>query len=95
MDKVKLRGKLEGTVSWVEIKPDGGLQLELFDFSEVAQSIFGNDVAYQIHLTVEEKRQAMHYLNIRENELKYPDAALLEQIEKSFADYFECKDSRA
>jgi hypothetical protein len=92
MQKIKLRGKLKGTVSWVEIKTDGGLRLEFFDYSEDAQVFLGHDVAYLIHLSPEEKRQVMAFLNIFDDDLTHPDVMLLERIEESFADYFECKE---
>jgi hypothetical protein len=92
MNKLKLRGKLKGTVSWVEIKPNGSMQLEFFDYSEDAQAMFGHDVAYLIHLSPEEKKRAMAFLNIHENELAHPDVLLLERIEESFEDYFECRE---
>lgn len=92
MNKVKLHGKLKGTVSWVEIKTDGGLRLEFFDYSEDAQVFLGHDVAYLIHLSPEEKCQVIAFLNIGENDLTHPDVVLLERIEESFADYFEFKE---
>jgi hypothetical protein len=92
MNKVKLRGKLKGTASWVEIKANGGLQLEFFDYSEDAQAIFGHDIAYLIQISEHEKSQVMAFLNIHEKELAHPDLLLLERIEESFADYFECKE---
>jgi hypothetical protein len=88
MNKVKLRGKLKGTA----IKADGELQLEFFDYSEDAQAIFGHDIAYLIQVSGEEKRRVMAFLNIHGNELAHPDVLLLERIEESFADYFECKE---
>jgi hypothetical protein len=107
MNKVKLRGKLKGTASWVEIKPDGGLQLEFFDYSEDAQAIFGHDIAYLIQVSEHEKSQVMAFLNIVDDkltlpdltlpdltlpDLTHPDLLLLERIEESFEDYFECKE---
>jgi hypothetical protein len=80
MNKVKLHGKLKGTVSWVEIKTDGGLRLEFFDYSEDAQVLLGHDVAYLIHLSPEEKRQVMAFLNIADNDLTHPDVMLLERM---------------
>jgi hypothetical protein len=91
MNKVRLRGKLKGTASWVEIKPNGGLQLEFFDYSEDAQAIFGHDIAYLIQVSEHEKSQVMAFLNIN-NELAHPDVLLLERMEESFVDYFECKE---
>ena len=92
MTKVKLRGKLKGTVSWVEIKTDGGLRLEFFDYSEDAQVFLGHDVAHLIHLSLEEKRRVMAFLNVLANDLMHPDVLLLERIEESFADYFEFRE---
>jgi hypothetical protein len=92
MNKVKLRGKLKGTASWVEIKADGGLQLEFFDYSEDAQAIFGHDIAYLIQVSAEEKQQVLAYLNIHQDELAHLDVLLLERIEERFVDYFECKE---
>ena len=92
MQKIKLRGKLKGTVSWVQLKPDGGLRLEFFDYSEDTQVFLGHDVAYLIHLSPEEKRQVMAFMNLHENELAHPDILLLERIEESFADYFEFRE---
>ena len=92
MNKVKLHGKLKGTVSWVEIKTDGGLRLEFFDYSEDVQVFLGHDVAYLIHLLPEEKRQVMAFLNIFDDDLMHPDGVLLERIKEGFADYFEFKE---
>ena len=91
MNKVKLRGKLRGTVSWVEIKTDGGLRLEFFDYSEDAQVFLGHDVAYLFHLSPEEKSQVMAFLNIFDD-LTHPDVVLLERIEEGFTDYFEFRE---
>jgi hypothetical protein len=92
MNKLKLRGKLKGTASWVEIKADGGLQLEFFDYSEDAQAIFGHDIAYLIQVSEQEKQQAMAFLNISDDGMANPDLVLLERLEESFVDYFECKE---
>jgi hypothetical protein len=92
MQKIKLRGKLKGTVSWVEIKTDGGLRLEFFDYSEDAQVFLGHDVAHLIHLSPEKKQQAMAFLNIFDDDLTHPDVMLLERIEESFEDYFEFRE---
>jgi hypothetical protein len=92
MQKIKLRGKLKGTVSWVEIKTDGRLRLEFFDYSEDAQVFLGHDVAYLIHLSPAETRQVKAFLNIIDDDLTHLDVMLLERIEESFADYFEFRE---
>ena len=44
-DKVKLSGGPEKTVTWIWLE-NGQLKIELYDFSELAQRMFGNDIAY-------------------------------------------------
>jgi hypothetical protein len=92
MNKVRLRGKLKGTASWVEIKADGGLRLEFFDYSEDAQAIFGHDIAYSVHVSNDDKSRVMAGLNIRQDELMHLDVLLLERMEERFVDYFACKE---
>lgn len=42
----KLSGGPEKTVTWIWLDPDGRLKVEFYDFSETAQSMLGNDIAY-------------------------------------------------
>jgi hypothetical protein len=44
--RIELSGGLEKTVCWMEIKDNGSLIAELYDFSTDAQNWFGNDVAF-------------------------------------------------
>ena len=50
MEKVKLTGGIEKTVTWIWLGPETGAQLkvEFYDLSETAQRMFGNDIAYMI-----------------------------------------------
>jgi hypothetical protein len=43
--RMKLKGVLERTASFIEVKGDGSLVVELYDFSDKAEEWFGNDVA--------------------------------------------------
>jgi hypothetical protein len=45
-EKIKLTGGLDKTVTWIWLDNDGLLKVEYYDFSEDAQSMFGNDIAY-------------------------------------------------
>lgn len=45
--KVKLNGGPEKTVTWIWLE-NRQLKVEFFDFSETAQRMFGNDIAYTI-----------------------------------------------
>jgi hypothetical protein len=49
--KVKLTGRPAKTATWIWLD-DGELKVELYDFSETAQTLFGNDIAYT--MTVKE-----------------------------------------
>ena len=46
-EKVKLIGGPEKSVTWVWLE-NRHLKVEFYDFSETAQSMFGNDIAYTI-----------------------------------------------
>jgi hypothetical protein len=45
--RVKLTGGPEKTVTWIWLE-DHRLKIEFYDFSELAQRMFGNDIAYTI-----------------------------------------------
>jgi len=45
--KIKLTGGLDKTVTWIWLE-NGQLKVEYYDFSETAQQMFGNDIAYTI-----------------------------------------------
>ena len=49
-EKVKLSGGPEKTVTWIWLE-NGKLKVEFYDFSELAQSMFGNDIANTITVT--------------------------------------------
>jgi hypothetical protein len=51
--KVQLSGGPDKTVTWIWLDPaESQLKVEYYDFSEAAQKLFGNDIAYTI--TVDE-----------------------------------------
>lgn len=45
--RIRLTGGLEKTVTWIWMENDQ-LKVEFYDFSETAQKMFGNDIAYTI-----------------------------------------------
>ena len=52
--KVKLSGGPDKTVTWIWL--DGShLRIEFYDFSELAQRMFGNDIAYTITVNETDK----------------------------------------
>jgi len=49
IEKVKLSDRPDKTGTWIWLDPAGGqLKVEYYDFSESAQKLFGNDIAYTI-----------------------------------------------
>ena len=83
-EKVKLTGGPEKTATWVWLEPetDGQLKVEFYDFSELAQRMFGNDIAYTI--TVYEMDKL--FLTINQDE-----RSLLLWMAKNFNHYFGIK----
>lgn len=81
--KVKLSGRPDKTVTWIWLDPmDGRLKVEYYDFSEDAQRLFGNDIAYTI--TVDEMDKLLSTVNLE-------GAALLAWMAGYFKSYFGIK----
>ena len=81
--KVKLSGGPDKTVTWIWLDPAGGqLKVEYYDFSEAAQRLFGNDIAYTI--TVDELDKLLSVTNQNE-------ASLIPWMAEYFKSYFGIK----
>ena len=81
--KVKLAGGPDKTVTWIWLDPAGGqLKVEYYDFSESAQRLFGNDIAYTI--TVHEMDKLFSGVNKNET-------SLIPWMEQYFKSYFGIK----
>lgn len=82
--KVKLSGGPDKTVTWIWLDPETGgqLKVEYYDFSETAQKLFGNDIAYTI--TVNEMKKLFSMVNQNE-------ASIIQWIEQYFKSYFGIK----
>ena len=93
---VRLRGVLEQTTTWARIEADGGLCVELFDFSSEAHACLGNDVAFRLHVAAADKPCVLGaLLEDRIGLLEAPEAAdatLLRIVAQRFADYYGVKD---
>jgi hypothetical protein len=77
-EKIKLSGGLDKTVTWVWID-NCHLKVEFYDFSETAQEMSGNDIAYV--LTVEEMDKLFALVKRDEN-------SLAPWVAENFMDYF-------
>ena len=83
IEKTKLTGDREKTVTWVWRDPTGGpLKVEYYDFSEDAQRFFGNDIAYT--LTVTEMKKLV-------SRSKQDDTSLVQWLTQNFKSYFDLK----
>jgi len=80
-EKVKLSGGPDKTVTWIWLEEDE-LKVEYYDFSEAAQRLFGNDIAYTI--TVREMDKLFSTVN-------QDEATLIPWIEQYFKSYFGIK----
>lgn len=82
--KTKLAGGLEKTVTWIWLEPetDGQLKVEFYDFSEEAQRMFGNDIAYTI--TVEEMAKLL-------STSTQSETSLIPWLTENFNSYFGIK----
>jgi hypothetical protein len=81
VNKLKLSGGPDKTVTWIWLT-QGQLKVEYYDFSEAAQSLFGNDIAYKITVNDMEKLLS----TIHQNE-----STLLPWMKAYFKSYFGIK----
>ncbi len=87
--RVKLRGVLAKTASWAIAGDDGGLVIELYDFSDDAHALLGNDVAFLLQLDAAAKDAALVRLFGGEPPSDADrDALLLHLIGERFDDYY-------
>lgn len=91
--RVKLRGVLERTASTAEVRSDGALVVELYDFSPNAHAWFGNDVAFLLTVAAGEKDAMLSKLTAGRDVGPGSDAddLLLALIEERFSDYYAVK----
>lgn len=83
--KRRLTGGLPKTVSWISCPEPGLFEVELYDFSEAAESAFGNDVAYRLRVETEALAPA---LGLAEDS---PDDRILAAIADRFTSYHDVK----
>ena len=92
--RVKLKGVLERTASSAEIKSDGSVVIELYDFSNEAEKWLGNDVAFLLKVSSGDKSRMLSCLTKGQNQLAGSldrDELLLQLLKERFADYYAVK----
>lgn len=80
-NKVKLTGESEKTATWIWLQ-DGQLKVEFYDFSELAQRMFGNDIAYTITVSEMDKLFALS---------KQDEPSVIKWMAEHFKSYFDIK----
>lgn len=91
--RVRLRGVLAQTASWVTVADDGGLVVELYDFSACAHTLLGNDVAFLLKVDAADKDEMAARLLAQAQPANAPerDERLLHFVQERFADYYDVK----
>jgi hypothetical protein len=82
MEKVKLIGGPGKTVTWIWLDQNSQLKVEYYDFSESAQRLFGNDIAYT--MTVNEMDKLLSTVNQSET-------SVIAWMQQYFKSYFGIK----
>src|SRR5690348_3283885 len=84
IQKVKLSGGPDKTATWIWLDPEKGdqLKVEYYDFSEAAQRLFGNDIAYTITVNDMDKL----FSTVNQNEI-----SIIPWMEQYFKSYFGIK----
>jgi hypothetical protein len=80
-EKIKLHGGLENTVTWIWLE-EGQLKVEYYDFSDLAERMFGNDIAYTLTVT-----EMLKLLSLT----KQNEASLMAWLAENFKSYFGIK----
>lgn len=80
-NKVKLPGGPDKTVTWVWLE-NRHLKVEYYDFSELAQQMFGNDIAYTITVSEMDRLLAVS---------KQKESSVIPWLAENFQSYFEVK----
>jgi len=80
-EKVKLSGGPDKTATWIRLE-DGLLKVEYYDFSEAAQRLFGNDIAYII---------TVHEMDKLFSTIKQDETSLIPWMQQYFKSYFGIK----
>ena len=79
--KSRLSGGPEKTVTWVWLE-NGQLKVEYYDYSELAQRMFGNDIAYTLTIHEMEKLYSL---------ARQKETSLIAWLQQKYKSYFEIK----
>lgn len=89
---INLKGGLKDTASSAQIKSDGSLVIELYDFSSEAEKWLGNEVAFLLKVSPSDKSKMLSCLLGGQNQMfdeSQEDDLLLQLKGGRFTDYYE------
>ena len=91
--RVRLKGGLEHTVSWVYLRDDGSLIVEYYDHSERAHEYVGEDVAWLLTVEAVDKPRLLDSLLGADANRGEPDIdrILLQAMADQVDSYFEAQ----
>jgi hypothetical protein len=92
--RVDLKGGLKQTKSSVQLKSDGGLVIELYDFSTEAEKWLGNEVAFLVKISHGDKGKLLSCLLEGQDQMPddgEEDDLLLRLLAERFTDYYDVK----
>jgi hypothetical protein len=92
--RVDLKGSLKSTTSSAQIKSDGSLVIELYDFSSEAEKWLGNEVAFLLKVFPRDKSKMLSCLLEGQKRMldeSQEDDLLLQLIGERFTDYYDVK----
>lgn len=81
--EIKLNGVAQHTTTWVRIKADGSLEIELYDFSDTADEFLGGDTALSMGVAACDVPKIAKQLDVESSS----ETALLSAIEGRFESY--------
>jgi len=83
---IKLKSPFQGTQSSASarVREDGGIDLDLYDFSDEAQSSMGNDVAWIWRIDTAQRPRLVELLEERTGTAIRDDQALLDAFARHF-----------
>ncbi|MCS6938371.1 MAG: hypothetical protein RMJ55_08550 [Roseiflexaceae bacterium] len=89
-EAVKLSGGTPETVTFVYGDSEGNLIIESYDHSSQAEGVFGNDVAFLMHIAAEHKLRIWALLRgAGRSPSSGSDAELFTALQERFGDYYE------
>jgi hypothetical protein len=93
--RVKLSSSTKGSASWVYMSDAGDLIVEKYDYDQMAEDSFGNDVAFLLTIPAKQKQRMLDLLRtpvVGHGSGADQDDLLLDLMAQRFHSYFEIQE---